>query len=181
MKESKTLNMVYIAFGAALITICSWIYIPAAVPFTLQTFAIFALLGIFGGKRGTYAIVLYVMLGAIGLPVFSGFNGGFGALLGVTGGYIIGFVLSCLLYWLLTSLFGNKVWMSFFFMLMGLVVCYAFGTMWFMLVYTKSKGAVSIISALSMCVFPFIIPDIIKIVLAMLISRKVRGIASKSI
>lgn len=174
MKNSKTLNMVYIALGAALITICSWISIPAAVPFTLQTFAIFAILGMLGGKRGTYSVILYVLLGAIGLPVFSGFKSGFGVILGTTGGYIVGFILSGLLYWLFTNLIGKKTWMSFLFMIIGLLICYAFGTVWFMYAYTKNTGAVGVLSALSWCVFPFIIPDIIKIFLALFISKKVK-------
>ena len=174
MKNSKTLNMVYIALGAALITICSWISIPAAIPFTLQTFAIFAILGMLGGKRGTYSIILYVLLGAIGLPVFSGFKGGFGAILGTTGGYIVGFILSGLIYWFFTNLIGKKKWISFLFMIIGLLICYAFGTVWFMYVYTKNTGTVGVISALSWCVFPFIIPDIIKIFLAFFVSKKVK-------
>ena len=174
MKNSKTLNMVYIALGAALITICSWISIPAAVPFTLQTFAIFAILGMLGGKRGTYSIILYVLLGAIGLPVFSGFRSGFGVILGTTGGYIVGFILSGLIYQLFTNLIGKKTWMSFLFMIIGLLICYAFGTAWFMYAYTKNTGAVGVLSALSWCVFPFIIPDIIKIFLALFISKKVK-------
>ena len=174
MKNSKTLNMVYIALGAALITICSWISIPAAIPFTLQTFAIFAILGMLGGKRGTYSIILYVLLGAIGLPVFSGFKGRFGAILGTTGGYIVGFILSGLIYWFFTNLIGKKKWISFLFMIIGLLICYAFGTVWFMYVYTKNTGTVGVISALSWCVFPFIIPDIIKIFLAFFVSKKVK-------
>ena len=166
--------MVYIALGTALITICSWISIPAAIPFTLQTFAIFAILGMLGGKRGTYSVILYVLLGAIGLPVFSGFKSGFGVILGTTGGYIVGFILSGLLYWLFTNLIGKKIWMSFLFMIIGLLICYAFGTAWFMYAYTKNTGAVGVLSALSWCVFPFIIPDIIKILLALFISKKVK-------
>ena len=57
---------------AALIAICSWISVPAAVPFTMQTFAVFVAVGVLGGRRGTYSVILYLLLGAIGLPVFSG-------------------------------------------------------------------------------------------------------------
>ena len=102
--HSKTLTLTYIALSAALIAICSWISIPTTVPFTLQTFGVFAALGTLGGRRGTLAILAYLLLGLVGLPVFSGFQGGPGVLLGTTGGYILGFLASALLYWGAVSL-----------------------------------------------------------------------------
>ena len=102
-----TTDMVLIALFSVLIAICAWISIPATVPFTLQTFAVLCTLGLLGGKRGTVAILLYLLMGAVGLPVFSNFGGGLGKLLGVTGGYLIGFLAASLLYWLLTKLAGD--------------------------------------------------------------------------
>ena len=84
--------MVYIAVFAVLIAICSWISIPTTVPFTLQTFAVFLAVGVLGGKRGSLSVLIYILLGAVGIPVFAGFSGGFGILLGQTGGYIVGFL-----------------------------------------------------------------------------------------
>ena len=78
----KTIDLVYISIGAALIAICSWISIPTAVPFTLQTFAVFAVLSILGGRRGTISVAVYILMGAVGLPVFAGFKGGIGVLFG---------------------------------------------------------------------------------------------------
>ena len=72
--RSKTYDMVYIAVFAVLMAICSWISIPATVPFTLQTFAVFLAVCVLGGKRGTIAVVVYILLGAIGIPVFAGFT-----------------------------------------------------------------------------------------------------------
>ena len=92
--NTKVLDLVYISIGAALIAICSWISIPTAVPFTLQTFAVFFVLLSLGGERGTLATLVYVLLGAVGVPVFAGFSGGIGILLGSTGGYIIGFLFT---------------------------------------------------------------------------------------
>ena len=94
----RVVDLTYMAVCAALIAICAWITVPAAVPFTLQTFAIFFVLSLLGGKRGTIAILVYILLGAVGLPVFSGFNGGLGALLGTTGGYIFGFLFIGLIF-----------------------------------------------------------------------------------
>ena len=94
--KMQTLDMAYIGLFAVVIAICSWISIPTVVPFTLQTFAVFLAVAVLGGKRGTLAVIVYVLLGAVGLPVFSGFKGGIGVLLNTTGGYIIGFVFSAL-------------------------------------------------------------------------------------
>ena len=88
----KTLDLIYMAIGAALIAVCSWVTIPLVVPFTLQTFAVFTVVELLGGKKGCLSILVYILLGAVGLPVFSGFKGGIGALIGTTGGYIIGFI-----------------------------------------------------------------------------------------
>ena len=103
----RTLDMAYIALFAVLMAVCAWITIPMTVPFTLQIFAVFAALATLGGHRGTYAVAVYLLLGAVGVPVFSGFRGGIGVLLDTTGGYIIGFVAAALVYWLLTARLGG--------------------------------------------------------------------------
>ena len=92
--RSKTYDIVYIAVFAVIMAICSWISIPTTVPFTLQTFGVFIAVGVLGGKRGSLAVLVFIILGAIGVPVFSGMSGGVGILLGSTGGYIIGFLFS---------------------------------------------------------------------------------------
>ena len=102
--------MAYIGLFAVVIAICSWISIPTVVPFTLQTFAVFLAVAVLGGKRGTLSVIVYVLLGAVGLPVFSGFKGGIGVLLNTTGGYIIGFIFSALLMWAFEKAFGKKTW-----------------------------------------------------------------------
>jgi len=169
--RKKIIDMVYISLFAVLIAVCSWISIPTLVPFTLQTFGVFCAAGLLGGKRGTMSVIVYLLLGAVGLPVFASFKGGIASLLGVTGGYIVGFVFTAAAYWIITGLFGKSTLTMIIGMLSGLVLCYAFGTAWFMYAYAKSTGSIGVASALSMCVFPFIIPDIIKIVLAAVISK----------
>ena len=172
----RSLDLVYISIGAALIAICSWISIPTAVPFTLQTFAVFFILLLLGGKRGTFAILIYVLLGAVGLPVFAGFKGGIGILFGNTGGYIWGFLLSGLIYCLFTKLFTKSKMIKVAALVLGLVVCYAFGTAWFMYVYMRSTGEVGLITVLSWCVFPFIIPDLIKMALAVVLAKRIEPV-----
>ena len=174
--NSKVLDLVYIAIGAALIAICSWISIPTAVPFTLQTFAVFFVLLALGGERGTLATLVYVLLGAVGVPVFAGFSGGIGILLGSTGGYIIGFLFTGLIYILFTKFFKKSIVMKIVALVLGLAVCYAFGTAWFMHVYIKSSGEVGLLTVLGWCVFPFIIPDLLKLALAVVISKRIEPV-----
>ena len=167
-----TRDMVYCAMFAVLIAVCSWISIPATVPFTLQTFGIFVIVGILGGKRGSVSVLIYLLLGAVGIPVFAGFKGGIGALLGTTGGYIIGFLFSALIMWGMEVLLGKKLWVLAVSMVLGLLACYAFGTIWFMVVYARTSGAIGLMTALGWCVFPFILPDVIKIALALVLSKR---------
>lgn len=177
--RTKTLDLVYTAIGVTLIAVCSWITIPMTVPFTLQTFAVFAVLLILGGKRGTLATLVYVLMGAVGIPVFSGFGGGVGILFGKTGGYILGFVLAGLVYWAMTAALGDKLAIRIAALAAGLVVCYAFGTVWFMHLYMKNTGPVGLMTVLSWCVFPFIVPDIVKLGMAVLVSRRIKPLLDR--
>ena len=163
-KKLKTLDLAYIGIFAAIIAVCSWIQLPVgAVPITLQTLGVCVAAGLLGAKRGTLAVTVYILLGLIGVPVFSGFNAGAGVLFGVTGGYIIGFLFTALIVGLAVDIIGKKLWVYAVFMLLGIAVCYAFGTAWFVVLYTKKAEAITIGGALSMCVVPFVIPDLIKI------------------
>ena len=81
-QRSKTYDLVYVSIFVVLIAVCSWISIPLTVPVTLQTFGVFIAVGLLGGKRGTLAVLVYILMGAIGIPVFSGFTGGIGILAG---------------------------------------------------------------------------------------------------
>ena len=173
--RSKTYDMAYIAIFAVLMAICSWISMPMAVPFTLQTFGVFMAVGVLGGKRGTFAVLIYILLGAVGVPVFAGFSGGIGVLLNTTGGYIVGFLFSALVMWGMETLWGKKPVVQIASMLVGLIVCYALGTIWFMVVYARNTGAVGLGTVLGWCVIPFIIPDLIKIALAFVLSRRLRN------
>ena len=172
----KVLDLVYVAIGAALIAICSWISIPTAVPFTLQTFAVFFVLLLLGGERGTIATLIYVLLGAVGVPVFAGFTGGIGILFGSTGGYIIGFLFIGLIYILFTKFLTKNIAIKIAALVLGLAVCYAFGTVWFMHVYMQNTGEVGLLTVLGWCVFPFIIPDLLKLVLAVIVAKRIEPV-----
>ena len=172
----RTLDLTYIALFAVLMAVCAWISTPKtpiSVPFTLQTFAVFAALTILGGRRGLWAVLVYLLMGLVGLPVFTGFQGGPGVLLGTTGGYIIGFVGSALVYWLVTARLGNRPAVMVCGCLLGMLVYYTFGTAWFLALYTATKGPISLAAALAACVVPFIVPDLLKMALAVLLARRV--------
>ena len=175
-QRNKTYDLVYVSIFVVLIAVCSWISIPLTVPVTLQTFGVFIAVGLLGGKRGTLAVLVYILMGAIGIPVFSGFTGGIGILAGTTGGYIVGFLFSALLMWGMEKLFGKDTKVLAGSMILGLAVCYAVGTLWFMAVYAASSGPVGIFTVLGWCVFPFIIPDIAKIVLALILTKRLSGV-----
>ena len=181
MSSRKTKDISLIALFSAIIVICSLITIPFAIPFTLQTFAIFLCLNILGAKKGLISILVYILLGVVGLPVFSGFNGGIGALFNVTGGYIIGFVFSALTFWLIATIFNKKLRkiVNLIASFTGLIVCYVFGTLWYVLLFVKNGDTIEFTSAFTICVLPFIIPDILKIVLSVVISEKLKKLVGK--
>ena len=176
----KSKDLVYVSLCTVIIIICSWISIPISVPFTMQTFAIFLTVLVLGGKLGTVSVLLYLCIGAVGLPVFSGFKGGLAAITGPTGGYLFGFLFTALIMWFFESHFGKKKSVFIVSALIGLFVCYAIGTFWFIKVFTATVGNMNIITALSMCVIPFVVPDIAKIFIAFLIGNKVTDSLNKS-
>ena len=174
-------DLVLISVSAALITICSWISIPLGpVPFTLQTLGILAVMLTIGGRRGTIAILVYLALGAVGVPVFAGFKGGIMSFIGPTGGFLIGFVLAALVYWLLEKIILKKLMTTpvktWIFGMLGFIVfeivMYIVGVIWFMTVYAAQTGPVGLVTVMGWCVFPFIIPDVVKMAVALLIGER---------
>lgn len=165
----KTIDLVYIGLFAALIAVCAWIAIPLTVSVTLQTFAVCLTAGLLGWKRATLTTIVYILLGIIGLPVFTGFNSGLAAVTGPTGGYIVGFIFTALIVGIAVEKVGRKIWQNVVFMVIGILVCYLFGTVWFVIAYK-----VSFVSALSTCVIPFLLPDAVKIVLAAVLVNRLK-------
>jgi len=160
---------------AVILCICSWITVPFTVPFTMQTFAVFAVLLLLGGKDGTLAIGLYLMLGLIGLPVFSGFRGGVGHIIGPTGGYLVGFLFTGIAHMLLQPVTEKQGFAGRMALLSAEhIICYLIGTLWFVAVYGSRGTRYSFSAALGLCVLPYVLPDLVKIALADLVSRRVR-------
>ena len=166
----KTADLARIALGAALITVCAWITVPFTVPFTMQLFGVFFSLVLLGGRDGMLAVAVYLLLGAIGIPVFSGGAGGFSVLIGMTGGYLWGMLLIGAVYRIGMKLLPKSLWTEIALLLFGLVLCYLLGTVWFSTL-TLDRGFVS---SLLVCVVPFLLPDLLKLALAVVLGRKLR-------
>ena len=165
-------DLVYVSMFTALIAVCSQIYVPTPVPFTLQTLAVFIAGGLLGWKRGVLCVAVYILLGMAGVPVFAEFSGGLRVLFGMTGGYIIGFLFTALIVGLMCDKLGRKLWVLVVSMILGLAVCYLFGTVWFMVVYTQKVEPIGFVSALGTCVVPYLLFDAAKIgAAAVLVNR----------
>ena len=166
-------DIVWCAAMTALIVVCSWITVPLIpdIPFTMQTFAIFFALEFAGALRGTVSLLVYLALGAVGVPVFSGFRGGVGHLLGPTGGYLVGFILTCAVYRMFEKQFESGRAFHYVSLALALVACYAAGTVWFV-IQTKTPVGAAVVK----CVLPYIAPDAVKIALAVFLASKLKKI-----
>ena len=165
-------SMAYVSMCIALLCVSAWISIPFPVSFTLQLFAVFFIAAVSGWKHSLLSITLYLLLGLLGVPVFSGFQAGPSVFFHGTGGYLIGFVISSLIISLAICWLGSSRTTLGLSMLGSLLVCYTCGTGWYLLLYHGTDRSVSLVSALAVCVLPFIIPDLLKIMLAVILARK---------
>lgn len=162
----KTKNLALCALFGALTAVCAWLSVPVFdTPITLQSFAVALALSTLGGKQGCIAIGVYLSMGAVGLPVFSAFRGGLGALLSPTGGYLWGFLAMGLVFWLIKRPLPGLI--------LGMSVCYAIGTAWYAFCYTGAEGIWWIAAK---CVLPYLLPDGIKIWLAYALSFRLKKV-----
>jgi len=170
MKPKESLhNLIISALFSALMVVCAWITIPTAVPFTMQTFAVFLTAQLLPLNYSLLSVAVYIVLGATGLPVFSGFQGGAGVLFGPTGGYILGFVFIILTTGIAEKVAGDGKIARFVSMTTGLILCYVFGTIWFMFI-----SKTDFISALLICVIPYIVFDVAKMILSFILYKKLK-------
>ncbi len=171
MHRSNLSTLAKIAMFSALMWICGWIAIPTAVPFTMQTFAVLLAGAVLGGKGALLSVLVYIALGAFGLPVFSGGKGGLGTLLGPTGGYIIGFLPCAYTSGKLCERTKKRPVATAFSMALGLLCDYIWGALWYFAVYLKGQN---ILLSVATGILPFIAPDILKIMLASLMGVKLQ-------
>lgn len=171
MRSQKTIQMAEIALMSAVLCVLAPMAIPlpvSPVPLSLATFALYLAAALLGQRKGTVSVTVYLLLGMAGLPVFSGFSGGIGKLLGPTGGYIIGYIPCALLVgFLVEQGVGKKfskqwqqmLWNSLA-MVVGTLICYTLGTVWFLVIM---KGTYTFTQAILICVVPYLAFDVIKI------------------
>ena len=170
----KTKMLILYALFAALTAICSMIAIPlpfTPVPVNLATLSVFLAGGLLGARGGAVSQSVYVLLGAIGLPVFSGFTGGFGVLSGPTGGFLVGYAAAAWVTGLIIGGAGHNFYRNIIGMIAGMSVYFTLGTLWFM--YVTSTG---LIAALMMCVVPFLIGDAFKIAVGSVLVQKLHKV-----
>lgn len=179
MNRLTTRELAYGAVGVALLSVCSWLSIPTTVPFTMQTFAVCLLAALFGWKLGALSVAAWLLLGALGAPVFAGFTGGPAALLGVTGGYLAGFLFTALVVGGEAEREGRELRTLLPAMALGLLLCYTFGTAWFLFVYARKTGPIGLGTALAWCVLPYLIPDAVKLTLAAALAKRLYPLLSK--
>lgn len=166
-RSSVTPKLVLAALFAALTAVCSQLAIPLTVPINLALFAVHLAGALLGAKWGVLSMLVYVLLGLVGVPVFASFGSGPAILFGKTGGYILGYVLCAAIVGFLSSRFGRSLPKLCAYMVLGVAVCYAFGTVWFMFVTGMSLSL-----SLTYCVIPFLPGDAVKIALAALLALR---------
>ncbi len=170
MQRIRIKKIADISLSVAMLCVCSWIAIPTVPPITAQTLAVFMIALLFPMWEGLLSLCVYIALGCL-VPVFSGFQS-IGALLASAGaGYVLGFffiVIACAL----ARKISDRAWVVFLFSLIGLFICYLLGALWYWFVYTETS--VGILTVLGVCVLPFLVPDVIKLIIALLIYERIQ-------
>jgi len=169
MEKNHVRNMAEVAAMTALMCVLGPLSVPfGPIPFSLQVFVVCLSVYVLGARRGTSAVMLYLLIGFIGLPVFSGFAGGAGKLLGPTGGFLVGFIpLAAISGWFSDR--SERVAAQFAGMLLGLAVLYLFGAVWL-----SKVAKLDFNRCMAVAVYPFIPIDVLKIALAVLLGRVLR-------
>lgn len=176
-QKIRTKQMVLIALMTAVTCVLGPLSIPlpfSPVPISLTNFAIFLAIFVLGMKSGTIGFIIYLLLGAIGVPVFSSFRGGLQVLAGPTGGYLIGFIFLALIMGFALDHFDRKLVPTIIGMIIGMAVCYAFGTVWL-----AKLLSLSFKEGLMMGVIPYLAGDAAKIIIAAIVGPKLYGATQK--
>lgn len=182
-------DICYTALFAAVLTVCSWIAIPISeISITLQTMGVCMAAGFLGMKRGTLCVIAYILLGICCVPVFSGFKNFYALIYSPSAGYVVGFIFTALIVGFAsdrlhligdryTSKVKSQILQLIFLaaaMAVGVAVCYVFGTLWFMFIYKGNATAENLNIALTYCVYPYILPDCIKIIVATVLVNRLK-------
>ncbi len=172
MNNSKIRNMTFTALmSAALCIIAPFsIHLPfSPVPISAALFVIYLFSIILGAKKAIVGVGLYLVLGAVGLPVFTDFSGGLGKLMGPTGGYAIGYIFIALFTGIFADIFKDKAFINILGMILGTAICYALGTIWL-----SFSAHMNFMQAFFIGVIPYIPADMIKIIIAYTIGQRIK-------
>lgn len=177
MKKFLTVNdMTLIAVFTAIMAVCSWISLDLGrIEFTLQTFAVFVIGGLLGAKKGTISVLVYILIGAIGVPVFAGATGGLALVTGYLGGYLLGFIPSVIIVGFVSDKIKMKKSMTqslilLCAMLIGDCICFLIGGLWFKHVLNLNWS-----ETFALSIAPYIVPDIIKMIVAVILINRVKA------
>ncbi len=174
-KGLSTADIAMMGVMTALMCILGPLSVPIGpVPISLTHISVFMAVYALGMAKGTISYLIYLLLGAVGLPVFSGFSGGVAKLMGATGGYLIGFIFMALAAgWVIDH--TEKRYLHLAGMIAGDAVCYLFGTIWFVKVYSGADGSgMSFAAALAICVYPFLAGDLMKMIISLIVGPALR-------
>ena len=173
-KKSHVQSMIFVALFATLMCIGAWIHFPSPVPATMQTFVVMCSLGIMGSSRTFLMLTVYIMLGILGLPVFSGFNSGFGALTGPTAGFIWGFLMGVPIFGIIKKHVKNEKNSLYIGYIIYIIIHYIPGALWYCVFSLGSITFSGLVSSLLVTVVPFVLPDAVKMIVAVITVGKLR-------
>ncbi len=179
MKEGRlqntTKNLCYAAVAVALLSVCSWMSIPiGSLPITLQSLALFTIVGLLGAKRAFFAVLAYLLLGLIGVPVFAGFTGGVGKLFTPAGGYLVGFFIVAPLTAFACEKVRGGLWKNAIVMSVGMLVCYFIAIVWLLVLSSMQSVEMGFVGAVSLLVLPYLPFDIVKVFFAAFLTEKLK-------
>lgn len=174
--KNTTKNLCYAAVAVALLSVCSWISLPiGALPITLQSLALFTIIGLLGAKRAFFAVLAYLLLGLIGVPVFAGFIGGVGKLFTPAGGYLIGFLVIAPIVAFACEKIRGGLWKNILVMSGGMLVCYVIAVVWMLVLSSIQNTSIGFVGAVSLLVLPYLPFDLVKIFFAAFLTKKLKG------
>jgi len=176
-------DLVFTALFAALTAVCAVIAVPmpmTAVPVSLLVLGVFLTGGLLEKKKAFFAEMVYLLIGAVGVPVFAGFSSGVGVLFGPTGGYLLASpIMAFVIAWIAQPFRNSRrtvlTGMLAVGMISALLMCYLLGTAWFC-IYKK----MTVLQGLGYCIFPFVLPDVIKLVVAVSVTAVLQPVLYKT-
>ncbi len=179
LRSKRAEDVCLVGIFAAIITISAYIQLPLlSLSMTLQVFAVYLTLFVLGEKKGILTVLVYILMGLAGIPVFSGFSGGIGVILGKSGGFIIGFLPALFVCSRLMRIFGTGIGGRFISALLSMIPCYVLGSVWFCFVFMGEFTLSSYGASLLVSVLPYIIPDALKILASVYVGRKLERISA---